>query len=49
MLASLVVLALLGARNIHQHNFPLFLGIVLGLAALTVTVFVLTAPRDSGG
>jgi hypothetical protein len=45
LLASLVALIALGGANMHQHNFPVFLGAVLGLAALTVAVFVLTAPR----
>jgi hypothetical protein len=40
------MLAALGARNMHQHNFPLFLGIVLGVAVLTAVVFMVTAPRD---
>jgi hypothetical protein len=41
------VLAALGAANMHQQNFPLFLGAVLGLSVLTVVVFVLTAPPTS--
>jgi hypothetical protein len=39
------VLGALGVANAHQQNFPLFLTAVLGLCALTVAVFVLTAPR----
>jgi hypothetical protein len=30
---------------VHQQNFALFLGVVMGLAVLAVAVFVLTAPR----
>jgi hypothetical protein len=43
-----VLLAVLGAANTHQQNFPLFLALVVGLSALAVAVFVLTAPRDGG-
>jgi hypothetical protein len=39
------VLGALGAANLHQQNFPLFLAAVLGLSVLTVAVFVLTEPR----
>jgi hypothetical protein len=43
----------LGAARTHQQNFPLFLAVVIGLAVLTVAVFVLTAasgdrPADAG-
>jgi hypothetical protein len=37
------VLATLGAASTHQRNFPLFLGLVLGVAVLIVVVFVATA------
>jgi hypothetical protein len=39
------VLGVLGTRNAHQQNFPLFLTVVLGLVVLTVAVYVLTEPR----
>jgi hypothetical protein len=39
------VLGSLGASNLHQQNFPVFLSAVLGLCVLTVAVFVLTEPR----
>jgi hypothetical protein len=38
------VLAWLGAANLHQQNFSLFLMSVTGLSVLAVAVFVLTAP-----
>lgn len=38
-----VVLAALGAANMHQRNFTLFLVAVVGLSALAIAVFVLTA------
>jgi hypothetical protein len=41
------VLAPLGVARTHQQNFPLFLAVVMGLAVLTVVVFVVTAPRNS--
>jgi hypothetical protein len=41
------LLAVLGEARTHQHNFPLFLGLVLGVAVLIVAVFVATAPRRS--
>jgi hypothetical protein len=34
---------------VHQQNFSLFLGAVMGLAVLAVAVFVLTAPRGGAG
>jgi hypothetical protein len=40
-----VVLAGLGAANMHQRNFPVFLAAVLGVSVLTVAVFVLTDGR----
>ena len=43
---SVALLGALGVARTHQHNFPLFLGVVLGLAVLTVVVFVATAARD---
>jgi hypothetical protein len=42
-----VVLAMLGVAGTHQHNFPVFMGVVLGLAVLIVVVFVATAPTPS--
>jgi hypothetical protein len=45
LLGGAALLALLGGARTHQHNFPLFLGTVLGLSVLIVAVFVLTAPR----
>jgi hypothetical protein len=35
-------------RRLHLHSFPLFLGVVLGLAAAVVAVFVATAGRPAG-
>jgi hypothetical protein len=32
---------------VHQHNFPAFLGTLLGLAVLIVVVFVATARAPS--
>jgi hypothetical protein len=43
------VLAALGVGRAHLHDFPRFLAVVLGLAVLTVGVFVATAPRDREG
>jgi hypothetical protein len=37
------VLAVLGTARTHQHNFPLFLTVVVGLAAVITVVFVATA------
>jgi hypothetical protein len=51
LLGGAALLALLGGARTHQHNFPLFLGAVIGLSVLTVVVFVLTSPPaeiDSG-
>ncbi|HEY7647649.1 MAG TPA: hypothetical protein VID04_01490 [Methylomirabilota bacterium] len=45
LIGSAALLAYLGSTNTHQRDFTLFLVSVLGLAALAVTVFVLTAPR----
>ena len=39
----MALLAVLGTARTHQQNFPLFLGVVLGVSVVTVTVFVLTA------
>ena len=36
-------MATLGVARLHQHNFPAFLGVLLGLAVLIVVVFVATA------
>ena len=43
------MLAALGAANLHQQNFPLFLTAVLGLSVLAVVVFMLTAPPTGPG
>jgi hypothetical protein len=44
------LLAALGAANMHQRNFPVFLTAVLGMSALAVAIFVLTAsPSPLGG
>jgi len=48
LVLSVAVLAALGVARTHLHNFPLFLAAVVGLAALTVVVFVATAARDPG-
>jgi hypothetical protein len=37
------VLAALGHARTHLHDFPLFLGIVVAISAVTVAVFVATA------
>jgi hypothetical protein len=44
------VLAVFGARRLHLHNFVLFLGLVVGLAAVVVAVYVATArgEREDG-
>jgi hypothetical protein len=36
---------MLGVARTHQQHFTLFLGVVMGLSALAVAVFVLTEPR----
>ncbi|MBI2206633.1 MAG: hypothetical protein HYU41_22590 [Candidatus Rokubacteria bacterium] len=41
------VLYPLGARGFHHRQFDLFLGIVLGLAALIVVVFLTTSTPDA--
>ena len=43
--ADRALLAVLGTARTHQQSFALFLGLVLGMAVLTVGVFVVTAPR----
>ena len=43
LIATVIVLGALGAKRVHLHNFVLFLVILVGLALLTVTVFVVTA------
>jgi len=43
LIATVIVLGALGAKRVHLHNFHLFLAILIGLALLTVTVFVVTA------
>ena len=40
------MLGAVGAAQMHQQNFPLFLGIVLGVAALVVGVYFATAARE---
>jgi hypothetical protein len=42
------VLAVLGAARVHLQNFPLFLGVVLGAAIVTVAVLVATAGGEPG-
>lgn len=39
---------LLGGRNLHIHNFPLFIGALLGLSLVLTAVVVRTARRDGG-
>jgi hypothetical protein len=41
--ATGVILYALGATGFHHRHFDVFLATVLGLAVLTVTVFVVTA------
>jgi hypothetical protein len=43
----LAVLARIGAARLHLHNFSLFLAVVVGLALLTVAVFVATTAGDA--
>jgi len=43
LVATVVLLAVLGAARTHQQNFVLFLGVVLGSAVLVLVVFVVTA------
>lgn len=43
LIATVIVLGALGARRVHLHSFALFLGVVVGLALLTVATFVVTA------
>ncbi len=43
LVAGAAVLAVLGVRRAHLHNFVLFLAIVLGLAVAIVAVFIATA------
>jgi hypothetical protein len=42
---TVALLAALGTARTHQQSFTLFLGLVLGMAVLTVVVFVVTASR----
>jgi hypothetical protein len=44
LLGCAAVLAVLGAANLHQRNFPLFLAAVVGVCAAAVAVFVATSP-----
>jgi hypothetical protein len=37
------VLARLGETRLHLHDFPVFLAVLVGLALLTVGVFIATA------
>jgi peptidoglycan/LPS O-acetylase OafA/YrhL len=46
LVAGFGVLAVLGQRRLHLHDFVLFLAIVLGLAIAIVAVFVFTARPD---
>jgi uncharacterized membrane protein YeaQ/YmgE (transglycosylase-associated protein family) len=41
------LLAALGVARTHLHNFPLFLGALVGAAVVIVAVFVATATSDS--
>ena len=43
----MALLAALGVARTHLHNFPLFLGAVIGAAVMIVAVFVATAGGDS--
>jgi hypothetical protein len=40
---AVAALAALGHARTHLHDFPLFLGIVVAISAVTVAVFVATA------
>jgi hypothetical protein len=42
------VLAALGTARLHHRNFPLFLAVVLALAAAIVAVFLVTRPARGG-
>lgn len=46
LVATAVVLGVLGAARTHQQNFTLFLAVVLGLSVVVLVVFVATAARD---
>ncbi len=41
------MLSALGAARMHQHDFSLFLGVLLALCVLTVGIFVATATGNS--
>jgi hypothetical protein len=43
------VLAVLGERRAHLHDFPLFMVAIVIVAAVTVAVFVATATGETGG
>jgi hypothetical protein len=43
LIGSAALLAVLGAGNTHQRNFPLFLTAVVALSALTVVIYVVTS------
>jgi hypothetical protein len=45
--ATAVALAALGVARTHQHNFPLFLSVLMGMAILIVAAFIATAPGRS--
>lgn len=47
LVLAAAVLYPLGARGFHHRQFDLFLGIVLGLAALIVVVFLTTSTPDA--
>ena len=44
--ADRALLAVLGTARTHQQSFALFLGLVLGMAVLTVVVFVAPRPPE---
>jgi len=43
------VLAVLGERRAHLHDFPLFMVAIVVVGAVTVAVFVATATGETGG
>ncbi|HET9855403.1 MAG TPA: hypothetical protein VFR53_10115 [Methylomirabilota bacterium] len=47
LVGSAALLAVLGAANTHQRNFPVFLTAVLAVSVLTVAIYVATSrPRE---
>ena len=45
-MGAVALLATLGVARTHLHNFPLFLGALVGMAVVIVAIFIATA-RDS--